>query len=58
MAKYLDEAGLSTLWTKIKETFVAQNCFLLKIYLIIFDVFEINLMPGTWCVPAKTRARS
>ena len=24
MAKYLDEAGLSTLWTKIKETFVAQ----------------------------------
>ena len=25
MAKYLDEAGLSTLWTKIKETFVAQK---------------------------------
>ena len=24
MAKYLDEAGLSTLWTKIKGTFVAQ----------------------------------
>ena len=25
MAKYLDETGLSTLWTKIKETFVAQK---------------------------------
>ena len=25
MAKYLDEAGLSTLWTKIKETFVARK---------------------------------
>ena len=25
MAKYLDEAGLSTLWTKIKGTFVAQK---------------------------------
>ena len=25
MAKYLDEAGLSTLWTKIKGTFVAQT---------------------------------
>ena len=25
MAKYLDEAGLSTLWTKIKETFVART---------------------------------
>ena len=25
MAKYLDETGLSTLWTKIKETFVARK---------------------------------
>ena len=25
MAKYLDEAGLSTLWTKIKDTFVAKT---------------------------------
>ena len=45
-------------WRSDIETFVAQNCFLLKIYLIIFDVFEIKIMPGTWCVPAKTRSRS
>ena len=25
MAKYLDDTGLRTLWTKIKETFVAQK---------------------------------
>ena len=25
MAKYLDETGLRTLWTKIKGTFVAQT---------------------------------